>query len=92
MRRFVTWYNHQHRHSALGLLTPADVHFGRIEAVVAQRQAVLDAAFAAHPERFPRGRPLAQRPPSVVYLNPHLPSQNLPLPAQEVMLLPTLLL
>ena len=39
MRQFVEWYNCQHRHSALSLMTPADVHFGRIESVAAQRPA-----------------------------------------------------
>ena len=73
MRQFVAWYNHQHDHSALALMTPADVHFGRVESVAIQRQAVLDAAFAAHPERFPHGRPCVKRPPAIVYLNPPIP-------------------
>ena len=53
------WYNQDHHHSALGLLTPADVHHGVVEQRVTERQAVLDAAFEANPERFPRGRPIA---------------------------------
>ena len=65
----VDWYNHEHHHSGLAMLTPADVHFGRVEQRVAERQAVLDAAFHAHPERFPRGRPIAQRPPREVWIN-----------------------
>jgi putative transposase len=79
MRPFVEWYNHQHRHSALALMSPADVHFGRVDQVTTQRQLVLDAAFAKHPERFPRGRPLVKRPPTIVYLNPPNPSQEVPL-------------
>jgi putative transposase len=67
---FFRWYNHEHRHGGIASLTPADVHFGRIEPVVAQRQAALDAAFAAHPERFPRGRPVHPRPPAEVWINP----------------------
>jgi len=69
---FFRWYNHEHRHGGIASLTPADVHFGRIDAVVARRQAALDAAFAAHPERFPRGRPLHPRPPQEVWINPPL--------------------
>ena len=48
--------NHEHHHVALGMLTPADVHHGFVEQRVVERQAVLDAAFAAHPHRFPRGQ------------------------------------
>jgi putative transposase len=66
---FFDWYNHDHHHAALGLLTPADVHYGRVEQRVTERQVVLDAAFDGHPERFPRGRPIAQRPPREVWIN-----------------------
>ncbi len=66
---FFPWYNHDHHHAALGMLTPADVHHGLVERRVTERQAVLDAAFAAHPERFPRGRPVAQRPAREVWIN-----------------------
>ena len=63
------WYNHDHRHSGIALLTPADVHFGRAEKVFAARQLVLDAAFAAHPERFSGRRPLTGKLPSQVWIN-----------------------
>jgi putative transposase len=66
---FFDWYNHDHHHSGLGLLTPADVHYGRVEQRITERQAALDAAFALHPERFPHGRPIAQRPPREVWIN-----------------------
>lgn len=66
---FFDWYNYDHHHAALGLLTPADVHYGRVEQRIAERQVVLNAAFDAHPERFPRGRPIAQRPPRQVWIN-----------------------
>ena len=74
-RAFVGWYNHEHRHEALGLLTPADVHFGRAPAVLAARQRVLDAAYAAHPERFVRKPPAAGAPPTEVWINKPKPSQ-----------------
>lgn len=55
---FVTWYNHGHRHSGIGLHTPADVHHGRHHHIRASRQDTLAAARAAHPERFGAPRPL----------------------------------
>jgi putative transposase len=68
-RDFFPWYNEEHRHEALGLLTPADVHFGRAPVVLAARQRVLDAAFAAHPERFVARSPTAGEPPKEVWIN-----------------------
>src|SRR6185437_4578461 len=56
---FFTCYNNDHRHSGIGLHTPASVHDGSAWAIQARRQQVLDDAYAARPERFPRGRPLA---------------------------------
>jgi len=64
------WYNNQHRHSSLALLTPADVHHGRVAQRLAVRDQALAAAFAAHPHRFVHGMPLAQRPPDAVWINP----------------------
>jgi len=68
-RDFFPWYNHEHRHEALGLLTPADVHFGRAPAVLAARQRVLDAAYTANPERFVLRAPAAGAPPKEVWIN-----------------------
>ena len=68
-RAFFPWYNDDHRHSGIGLYTPSDVHFGRASELRELRQATLDAAHAAHPERFPRGRPQAPAPPSAVWIN-----------------------
>ena len=67
---FFTWYNDEHRHSGLGLLTPADVHHGRAPARLAARATILDAAHLAHPERFVKGRPTPAMPPSAVWINP----------------------
>lgn len=63
------WYNYHHHHEGLALFTPADVHHGRVALVATQRQATLDAAYAAHPERFVRGRPLVRLPPDRVHIN-----------------------
>jgi len=68
-RDFFDWHNHEHRHESLGLLRPADVHFGRAPAVLAARQRVLDAAYVAHPERFVHRPPLAGSPPTEVWIN-----------------------
>ena len=67
---FFPWYNQAHRHSGLGFLTPAVVHFGLAAAVRAQRQQVLAAAYAAHPERFVKGRPRPADLPTAVWINP----------------------
>lgn len=69
MRAFTAWYNDEHRHSGLSLLPPSVVHDGRAAAVQVQRQAVLDAGYLRHPERFPRGRPQVQSLPEVVGIN-----------------------
>ncbi len=68
-REFYHWYNHQHHHSGLALMTPATVHYGQTETVHEQRQQVLAAAYAAHPERFVRGRPVPPKPPGEVWIN-----------------------
>jgi len=74
---FFPWYNNDHRHSGLGLLTPAMVHFGEAPAVLAQRQIVLDAAYQAHPERFVRRPPKPLTLPSEVWINkPVQPGQK----------------
>jgi len=69
-RGFVAWYNHEHHHTGLGLLTPAVVHHGQAEAMRKKRQVVLTAAQAAHPERFVRGEPRVPDVPSAVWINP----------------------
>ena len=70
---FFGWHNDEHHHSGLALFTPADVFHGRIETVRATRQAALDAAYAAHPERFPNGAPRVPMPPTKVCINPLTP-------------------
>jgi len=52
---FFPWYNTEHYHSGLGLITPEDVHYGRAARIVEDRKEVLMAAYERHPERF-RGR------------------------------------
>jgi putative transposase len=82
LKGFFGWYNFQHRHAGIGLLTPADVHYGRAAQITLARGAVLDAAFAAHPERFVRKPPQPPRLPEVVWINKPLdplePPQQFP--------------
>src|SRR5213594_963374 len=54
---FFSWYNEEHRHSGIGLLTPAMVHYGQADHIFQKRQFVLDATYLAHPERFVRSSP-----------------------------------
>ena len=69
-RSLFPWYNTEHRHSGLAYLTPAMVHTGRAPLVLAQRTQVLDAAYAAHPERFVRRPPRPLALPAAVWINP----------------------
>jgi hypothetical protein len=54
---FFDHYNHVHRHAGMGLHTPASVHYGTAREIRTQRQATLDAAYAANPARFRHRRP-----------------------------------
>ena len=67
---FFQWYNHQHYHTGLNLLTPASVHYGQAEIIRQQRQAVLAVAYAQHPQRFVRGEPIVKGAPAAVWINP----------------------
>lgn len=73
-RQFFSWYNREHRHSGIGFLTPEALHYGRAPAVTATRQAALQAAYAAHPERFVHKPPRPPAIPTAAWINP--PPQN----------------
>jgi putative transposase len=77
-QRFFGWYNHEHRHSGIALLTPADVHYGRADQVITARAAVLEGAYAAHPERFVRKPPQPPRLPEAVWINKPIDPQQAP--------------
>ena len=68
-RSFFRWYNHEHRHSGIGLMAPATVHHGRARQAHAARRAVLAAAYAANPERFVRGAPEPPTLPTAAWIN-----------------------
>lgn len=67
-RAFFEWYNHTHYHSAIAYLHPADLHAGREGGILERRQATLDAAHAANPQRF-ASRPQPARPPERAWIN-----------------------
>ena len=92
---FFAFYNHEHRHSGIALHTPADVHFERAEGVRMARQEVLDAAYAARPDRF-RRRPVAPALPTEAWINKPEPETDLsaalsgPRTREEVSRVPTI--
>jgi len=69
-RDFFQWYNNEHRHTGIGLMTPQTVHYQHVETLMNQRQRVLSAAYNAHPERFVRRSPLPPTVPKAVWINP----------------------
>src|SRR5437870_2986169 len=73
---FFSWCNAEHRHSGIGLLTPAMVHYGQADDIFQKRQLVLDAAYLAHPERFVRWPPKPLSIPKEVWINKPNASQN----------------
>lgn len=76
-RPFFHWYNYEHRHTSLGLMTPATVHYGLAAELTEKRQAVLTAVYDKHPERFVHGQPRAPQLPAAVWINPP-PEQDEP--------------
>ena len=74
---FFRWYNEEHRHSGLGLLTPAMVHYNQTALILERRQTVLDAAYRDHPERFVRHAPKPAAVPTEVWINKPLNSNEI---------------
>ena len=69
-REFFAWYNQDHHHIGLGLMTPDQVHYGQVDAVHAARQHTLNRAFNANPERFVKKPPAPPAKPTAVWINP----------------------
>jgi putative transposase len=69
-RSFFQWYNHQHYHSGIALLTPADVHYGRAQQMLLARQQVLQSAYERNPDRFVSGCSKTVELPKAVWINP----------------------
>ena len=72
-RQFFLWYNQEHHHSGIALLTPQVLHYGMADQVIQQRQLVLDQAYQRNPERFVRAAPKPQPKPTAVWINPPSP-------------------
>jgi len=68
--RFFGYYNHEHRHSGIGLMTPFAVHHGLAPQITAARQVTLFDAYARHPERFVRKPPRPPILPEAAWINP----------------------
>lgn len=85
-REFFQWYNEEHYHTGIALLTPSTMHHGKAAEVIDQRQAVLAQAYAQHPDRFVNGPPVHPKVPVEVWINPpslilkqeRLPETNCP--------------
>jgi len=74
---FFRYYNMEFRHTGIAMMTPDMVHHGQAEAVRSNRQRVLDRAYATHPERFVRGKPISQELPTTVWINPPAKNQQM---------------
>lgn len=86
---FFRWYNDDHHHQGLGFLTPSAVHAGQGPQIQQRRRAVLQAAYAAHPERFVKGPPAPPALPTAAWINPPKPppaaqTPRLPAAPEEV--------
>lgn len=69
-RAFFDWYNQDHHHLGIGLMTPDQVHYGQADEVHAARQQTLDHAFRANPNRFVNKPPQPPTKPTAVWINP----------------------
>jgi len=74
-RAFFAWYNTEHHHSGIKLLTPSMVHHGKAQEVLDARQLVLDDAYGRHPERYGSSPPQSGTPPAAVWINKPKESQ-----------------
>ena len=68
-QNFFAWYNTEHRHSGIGLMTPEQVHYGLAKQIMEDRQEVLQAAFAENPRRFKSKVPQPPSLPEAVWIN-----------------------
>ena len=75
-RNLLTWYNEEHRHSGIAMLTPAIVHAGNSAEVVAARNVILKQSYVKHRARFVNKAPTAATVPDKVYINAALPLES----------------
>jgi putative transposase len=72
-KKFFPWYNTEHKHTGISLLSPVDVHYGKANEIIQSRQTVLDEAYSLHPERFVKKAPKHKPLPEAVWINPPKP-------------------
>ena len=75
-RQFFDWYNQDHHHAGIGLMTPDQVHYGQIDVVHAARQVTLTQAFRDNPERFVNKAPTPPDKPTAAWINPPTPKSQ----------------
>lgn len=75
-RDFFSWYNHEHKHVGISLLTPAQVHYGQAEQVISSRNQVLNKAYMKNPMRFKYRQPQHSQLPSEVWINKPSTKEN----------------
>jgi putative transposase len=80
---FFRWYNAEHRHSGIGLLSPEVVHYGLAQHAYDARSQVLATAYAAHPARFVRQMPRPPQLPTAAWINPPQPTSDVLTASQE---------
>jgi putative transposase len=73
-RRFFDWYNRDHHHVGIGLMTPDQVHYGQTDAVYTARQHTLDRAFRENPARFVKRPPTPPTKPTAAWINQPQPT------------------
>jgi len=87
-RGFFPWYNDEHHHSGIGLMTPYAVHYGEASVIFERRQETLQDAYRRNPERFVSKPPSPPRLPGAVWINPPSSADNPLLCASAVDLTP----
>ena len=73
-QQFFGWYNREHRHAGIAMMTPQAVHHGHAVQLHQARAEVLAAAYAAHPQRFMHKPPAPKPLPTAVWINPPEPT------------------
>jgi transposase InsO family protein len=76
-RNFFNWYNQEHHHAGIGMMTPDQVHYGQVDTIHAARQNTLDSAFNRNPERFVRKEPAPPAKPIAAWINPPQKTLNI---------------
>lgn len=69
LRHFFDWYNDEHRHSGVAMMTPKDVHIGKADEIIRKRQETMNRAYSLHPERFVSGHPKLKLLSREVWIN-----------------------